>query len=89
MARVRVAGNKVMIGLIGGARGTGRSVARAVIDTMVVGARVDLVGVAHGGMDHQVDPVGLRFITCRSHIPSFLGAHLANGQPLYILQLLS
>jgi hypothetical protein len=39
--------------------GTGRSVAWAVIDTMAVGARVDLVGVAHGGMDHQVDPVGV------------------------------
>jgi hypothetical protein len=61
MARVRVAGSKAMIGLIGGA---GEMVlvggAWVVVDTKAVGgAREDLevVGVAHGGMD-QVDSVG-------------------------------
>jgi hypothetical protein len=59
IARVRVAGSKATIGLIGG---VGEMVvvggARVVVDTMAVGgAREDLVvGVAHGGMD----PGGLR-----------------------------
>ena len=58
MARVRVAGRKVTIGLIGGAGEMGEvGGGRVVVGTMVVGAREDLVGVAHGGVDHQVDPV--------------------------------
>jgi hypothetical protein len=43
MARVCVAGSKVKIGLIGG------------VGEMVVGAREDLVGVGHGGMDQGVE----------------------------------
>lgn len=59
MARVRVAGRKVTIGLIGGAGEMGEvGGARVVVGTMAVGAREHLVGVAHGGVDHQVDPVG-------------------------------
>ena len=61
MARVRVAGSKVMIGPIGE---VGQMVevgaVLAVADTKAVGAREDLevVGVARGGMD-PVESVGV------------------------------
>ena len=61
MAKVRVAGSKVKIGLIGGAAEMVEAGAvRAVADTKAVGAREDLevVGVARGGMD-RADPVGV------------------------------
>jgi hypothetical protein len=87
MVRVRVAGSKVKIGLIGG------------VGEMVVGAREDLVVGAAGGMDQVVEwavgvdvtelftfydlvSVGLAFLLSLVH------AHFAKGK-LYILQLLS
>jgi hypothetical protein len=88
-AKVRVAGSKVTIGLIGGAgeRAVVGGV-RVVVDMMAVGDREDLevVGVARGGVDRAefvgVDVTESQYIICSwSRI---LGARIAKGKP-YIL----
>jgi hypothetical protein len=76
MIRVRVAGSKVMTGVIGGV-GEMVVVGAVAVDTMVVGALEDLVvGVAHGGMDQVewvvgVDVTDIFMIFCLSVWHSF------------------
>jgi hypothetical protein len=87
-AKVRVAGSKVTIGLIGGAgeRAVVGGV-RVVVDMMAVGDREDLevVGVARGGVDRAefvgVDVTESQYIICSwSRI---LGARIAKGNRIY------